>query len=108
MYKQVDKMTPVARLYERKLIDDGTLTLDECNEMRKRINDIMEEEYERSKTLVYKSEDWVTSEWDKIKIWDVNEAKKSGVELSRLKDIGGKISNLPDVDFHRLVKKIFD
>lgn len=30
MYKQVDKMTPVARIYERQLIEEGVLTMDEC------------------------------------------------------------------------------
>ena len=53
-------MTPVARLYERQLIDEGVLTLDECNQMRQNIINEMEEAYKKSKTLDYKAEDWVT------------------------------------------------
>ena len=102
-------MTPVARLYERQLIDEGTITLDESNEMRKRITDMMEEEYVAAKTHQFKSEDWLTPEWDSIKIWDNIQAKLSGVPIQRLQEVGAKISHLPaDKNFHRLVRKIFE
>lgn len=84
MYKQVDKMTPVARIYERKLIEEGVLTLDECNQMKKNIQDKLEEAYLQSKSYSYKAEDWVTDEWEKIKIWDKDTAKISGVAIPRL------------------------
>ena len=102
-------MTPVARLYERQLIDEGVITLDECNAMRKRINEEMESAYKESKSYNYKSEDWITDEWEKIKIWDKDQAKISGVELTRLREVGRKISHLPkEMNFHRLVRKIFE
>ena len=84
MYKQIDKMTPVARIYERQLIDEGVLTLDDCNAMKKRIQDQLEEAYLQSKSYSYKAEDWITDEWEKIKIWDTDEAKVSGVAIPRL------------------------
>ena len=42
------------------------MTLDECNAMKKRINDEMEKAYKESKTYSYKAEDWITEEWEKI------------------------------------------
>lgn len=69
----------------------------------------MEEEYKYSKSAAFKSEDWLTPEWEQIKIWDVHEAKLSGVKVDRLKEVGAKISHLPaDKEFHRLIRKIFD
>lgn len=64
-------MVPVARLYERQLIDEGVVTLDECNKMRQVIIDEMEEAYKQSKSYKYKAEDWVSKEWEKIKVLDV-------------------------------------
>lgn len=77
--------------------------------MRKAIVDNMEKEYAKSKTIKFESEEWLTPEWEKIKIWDKYEAKSSGVPLPRLKELGAKISHLPeDKVFHRLVRKIFE
>jgi 2-oxoglutarate dehydrogenase complex dehydrogenase (E1) component-like enzyme len=37
MYKQVAKMTPVARIYEKYLTDNGILTVDQVTEMKDKI-----------------------------------------------------------------------
>lgn len=47
------------------------MTLDECNQMRQEIIDEMEEAYKQSKSYKYKAEDWVTDQWEKIKVLDV-------------------------------------
>jgi len=40
---------------------------------------------------------------------DIKDATNTGIEKSRCKDLGLLITALPkDVDFHRLVKKIFE
>ena len=46
MYKQVAKMTPVARLYEKQLLDTGVLSPDKLASMKKFINDNLEECYQ--------------------------------------------------------------
>ena len=51
----------------------------------------------------------MTPEWESIKVLTKDEAKTSGVEINRLRDIGSKISHLPkDMEFHRLIRKIFE
>jgi 2-oxoglutarate dehydrogenase complex dehydrogenase (E1) component-like enzyme len=67
MYKQVAKMTPVARLYENQLLEQGVITQDEVREFKALINQKHEEGYMRSKNHKYKAEDWVTEEWAKLK-----------------------------------------
>lgn len=78
--------------------------------MKEFIKKCLEEEYQISKSLQYKAEDWVTEEWEAIKhIEDFDQQKESGLPLERLKDVGEKITNLPqDAEFHRLVRRIFD
>ena len=59
--------------------------------------------------MEYNSEDWVNEEWESIKVVDSEKAQISGVNIDRLRDIGLKISTLPeDKNFHRLVRKIFE
>jgi len=70
MYKQVAKMTPVARIYEQQLLDEGVLTKEKLAEIREFANGILEDAYAKSKTLEYKAEDWSTEEWERIKAVD--------------------------------------
>jgi len=62
----------------------------------------------RSKNHSYQAEDWMTEEWAKITQVDEDKKILTGLPIERLKDIGTKITTLPDDGhFHRLVKKIF-
>jgi 2-oxoglutarate dehydrogenase E1 component len=45
MYKQVEKMIPVARIYEQELLDNGTTNPEQVARMKKKINDKLEEAY---------------------------------------------------------------
>jgi 2-oxoglutarate dehydrogenase complex dehydrogenase (E1) component-like enzyme len=53
-------MTPVARLYEQELLDNGTTNPEQVARMKKKINDKLEDSYQKSKTYTFKAEDWVT------------------------------------------------
>jgi len=75
--------------------------------MKNWIVDTMEEAYKKSKTTEYKSEDWMTDQWEEMK--SSENATSSGVDKKRLQDVGNTISTLPeDKNFHRLVRKIFE
>jgi 2-oxoglutarate dehydrogenase E1 component len=77
--------------------------------MKQFITDRLNQAYSKSKTHKYDPEDWVTEEWNQIKVSTVDQARNSGVDIARLRDLGLKISSLPeDKNFHRLVKKIFE
>ena len=109
MYKQVDKMVPVARKYEKQLLEDGTMTQEEIDKEKGVAQAQLEEAYVKSKNLQYKAEDWVTDEWAEIMQIDQKEAIISGIKESRLRSIGKAICTLPaEGNFHRLITKIFN
>lgn len=60
-------MTPVARIYEKQLLDTGVITNEKLDSMKKFINDNLEASYAKSKNLEYKAEDWVTEEWSALR-----------------------------------------
>ena len=98
MYKQIAKMTPVNKIYEQKLIDEGTLTADEIKTMKTKINDILEDSYQKSRTLQYKSEDWVSPQWAEIMNVDIKTQILSGIPVEQVREIGKAISTLPKDD----------
>lgn len=86
-------MTPVARIYEQQLLEQGVIDATKLAAMKKTIRDEMESEYVKSKSLEYERETWMTDEWANIK--HVSDPEKSGIALDRLKDIGQRIATLP-------------
>jgi 2-oxoglutarate dehydrogenase complex dehydrogenase (E1) component-like enzyme len=67
MYKQVSKMTPVARIYEKELMDTGVIDQAGIEKMKNVIKDRLEAAYGKSKNLAYDREDWSTKDWADIK-----------------------------------------
>lgn len=58
--------------------------------------------YDISKSHTFNMEEWKSDEWEEIKKTSkYGELKNTGVSLSTLKDLGEKITTLPqDWDFH--------
>jgi hypothetical protein len=56
----------------------------------------LEEAYQASKTYEFKAEDWITKEWDDIKLLSETEAKSSGVERKAIQETGLTITTLPE------------
>ena len=53
MYKQVAKMTPVAKIYEQQLLECGAVDQEVINGMKSTIHKILEESYAKSKDTTY-------------------------------------------------------
>jgi 2-oxoglutarate dehydrogenase E1 component len=109
MYKRIAEMTPVARIYEKQLLENGTVDQATIDRMKKKINKDLEESYIKSKDYKFKAENWVTDQWEAIKGYEVEESIVTGLPLETLREIGQKITVLPqELTFHRLVRKIFE
>ena len=78
--------------------------------MKNRIKGEIEKAYVASKNHQFNIEEWKNEEWESIKESSkYGKLKDTGVELAALRDVGEKITTLPDdQDFHPQVKKIFD
>lgn len=78
--------------------------------MKSKIKKELERAYEASKSHKFTLEEWKSEEWEEIKKVDKHgRVKDTGIKTSILKDLGEKITTLPDDwDFHPQVRKIFD
>jgi 2-oxoglutarate dehydrogenase E1 component len=109
MYKQVAKQIPVSEIYKSELIDKGVCSKEDITSLQTNINEILEENYARSKNLKYNSEDWMTPSWEKIMKIRIQDVIWSGIPIERVRDLGKRITTLPkNGQFHRQIVKIFE
>jgi 2-oxoglutarate dehydrogenase E1 component len=97
-------MKPVAQKYIDQLLSEGDVTKAEIEAMQSRIWNILEENYESSKTYKANSVEWVSSTWPGFKApAELKEetvvTKTTGVESDVLKHIGRVTGSFPPKDF---------
>ena len=61
LYKKINRHPPTLAVFEKRLIDEGTLTKEDCNEIRDFTLESYESDFEASKTYQVKDADWLSS-----------------------------------------------
>lgn len=66
------------------------------------VSGLLEEAYKKSKNLEFDAEDWIDSKWEEIRDPQrYGNIKDTGVDLSVIREIGDKITQLPtEAKFH--------
>ncbi len=110
MYKVINGKPSPRQLYATKLVSQGDLTE---AEHKKRVDDFyayLDEEFEKAKTFETQQPEWLDGVWSGLSLPEGADLKRrgdTGVELETLKEIGQKITRVPnDVKIHRTLKKI--
>ena len=88
MYMRIAEMTPVARIYEQQLLDNGTVDHATIGRMKAKINNKLEEAYVKSKDYKFKAENWINDQWEAIRGVSIQNARKTGVPIQKLKEVG--------------------
>ncbi|KAI8615464.1 thiamine diphosphate-binding protein [Chytriomyces sp. MP71] len=100
MYEKVKQMVPVAEKYIKQLVGEGTVTEGEVKAMKDKIWNILEKNYEDSKTYKPTPKEWVSSTWANMKApvelaEETVPAQGTGVDLATLQHIGVAGSSYP-------------
>lgn len=107
MYTKISKIKPIAEIYENKLISDG-FNKDELEKIKKEFDENLTKNYEDAK-----KEDKIQiinndPKWKDFTSDILRPEPKTGLKLSKLKEIGEKICNIPDsITPHPTIKKIY-
>lgn len=110
MYSKIGSMPSTMQKYADRLIAQGDMSK---AEHEKRVADFyafLDEEFEKAKSYETKQPDWLQGVWQGMSRPTEKDGKRVGatsVELSTLKDIGTKITTIPNsVNIHRTLKRI--
>jgi 2-oxoglutarate dehydrogenase E1 component len=112
MYKAIRAHPSTSKIYAKKLIDDGVVTEAEVEKMRADWRAKLDAEQEASQGYKANSADWLDGRWADIKAaHDQDEPRRgiTGADISTLKEIGAKITVVPQgFHIHRTIQRFLD
>jgi len=108
-YKKIASHPSTLDIYEKKLIENGDMTEEECQEVREFSTQSYDADLEAAKTHTRKEADWMASKWKGFKTpGEQSSIRFTGVDIDILRKIGMTAGEVPpDFKLHRQMKKIF-
>jgi 2-oxoglutarate dehydrogenase E1 component len=109
LYRQIKSHPSTLDVYEKRLIEEGMMTKEECDEIRKFTLDSYESDLAAAKTYRKKEDDWLSSKWKGFKSpSQMSRIRQTGIEKNILHKIGTIAGTVPpDFKLHRQMEKIF-
>lgn len=109
MYKKIRQHPTSLQLYADKLIAEGVITNEDLEAMRADVRKMMDEEFEAGQSFSPNKADWFDGKWAGLTTASADDDRRSGetgVALDDLREIGHKLTEIPD-DFnvHRTIKR---
>jgi 2-oxoglutarate dehydrogenase E1 component len=112
MYKAIRNHPTASEIYAKKLVGESIVTDGEVEKMRADWRARLDAELEASQGYKPNSADWLDGRWADIKAArDADDPRrgKTGVALATLKEIGGKITAIPQgFHVHRTIQRFLE
>jgi 2-oxoglutarate dehydrogenase E1 component len=112
MYKVIRSHKTVARIYADRLISEGLINEGEFEKLKADWRAHLEQEFEAGQSYKPNKADWLDGQWSGLRIADNADEQrrgKTGVPMKTLKEIGKKLSTIPEgFNAHRTIQRFMD
>jgi 2-oxoglutarate dehydrogenase E1 component len=112
MYKKIKSHKSVLDIYAAKLVAEGVLTQETVDEAKAAWRAKLDEEYEAGQHYSPNRADWLDGRWSGMRSsssQDEERRGKTGVERSRLVEIGHRITQVPqNFHLHKTIQRLLD
>ena len=112
MYKSIRSHETVVTLYSRRLIEEGVLTEGEFEKMKADWRAHLEGEFDIGQSYKPNKADWLDGQWSGLRTADNQDEQRRGktaVPLKQLRELGKKLSEVPEgFNAHRTIKRFMD
>jgi len=110
MYAKIRDQSSTRELYSRRLVDEGVITEEALNNMIAEMDAHLDQEFEKARTFKPGAADWLDGKWAGLGLPKDEEARgKTGVPIAKLKDLGKRITTVPDgFNIHKTVARTVD
>ncbi len=97
MYQRIAKHPGVVEIYADRLIKEGLFTAEEVEGLQAKFRSFLEEEFAAGETYRPNRADWLDGRWSDIGFAEDGARRgKTGVDLGALKEVGYKITAIPE------------
>ena len=109
MYKAIKKQITTRKKYEKKLIENNTLSEEESKDIVDSFKNFLDKEFESTKNYKPNKVDWLEGTWTGLSTATFDARKgKTSVKEKTLINVAKKIHAIPsDFNAHRRIKKIY-
>lgn len=109
LYEAIRKHPSTLEIFAQRLVDEGTLTQAQVQEIKDQTMAFYEADFEASKTYEKKETDWLSSRWAGFKSpQQFARVRDTGVDIDILRRVGVQAGTVPkDFKLHRQMDKIF-
>ncbi|MGR6429514.1 2-oxoglutarate dehydrogenase E1 component [Rhizobium sp. PAMB 3182] len=112
MYKVIRSHKTVVQLYGERLVREGLLSEGELEKMKADWRARLEQEFEAGQSYKPNKADWLDGAWSGLRAADNADEQRRGktaVPMKTLKEIGKKLSEVPEgFNVHRTIKRFMD
>jgi 2-oxoglutarate dehydrogenase E1 component len=110
MYARIKDHPSTRELYSTRLIGEGVATQGEVDGWLSEFEAFLDREFEAGKTYKANKADWLDGKWKALGLPGDEERKgDTGVEMQRLREIGDKITAIPErIDAHKTVRRVIE
>ena len=112
MYKNIRAHRTTLEIYADKLVSEGVVTQGEVDKLKADWRTRLEAEYEAGQAYKPNKADWLDGRWSGLKAaqeGDDDRRGQTGVEFSKLKQLGKAINTIPaSVNVHKTIQRIVD
>ena len=112
MYKKIRSHPSTLEIYSKKLIGEGVVSADEVDKMKADWRARLETEFEAAQGYKANKADWLDGRWAGMKAGaDADDPRRgnTGVAIDVLRDIGSKITRVPEgFRLHRTIQRFLD
>ncbi|WP_316167765.1 MULTISPECIES: 2-oxoglutarate dehydrogenase E1 component [unclassified Bradyrhizobium] len=112
MYKKIAGHPSTLEIYSKRLVAEGVMTEGEVDKAKADWRARLDAEFEAGTSYRPNKADWLDGKWAGFKSADQEEEARrgvTGVEIDRLKEIGRKITKVPDgFRLHRTIQRFLE
>jgi 2-oxoglutarate dehydrogenase E1 component len=112
MYKEIATHKTIVNIYSERLIAEGVITAVEFDAMKADYRKSLDEDFSASEGYKANKADWLDGRWSGMtSAKDLDDPRKglTGVEISKLKDLGLKVTKVPKTfTVHKTMQRVLD
>jgi 2-oxoglutarate dehydrogenase E1 component len=109
MYKKVRDQRSTREIYAARLVSEGVISEAVAAKVVTDFETFLDKEFDAGKGYKANKADWLDGKWSHIGLPDVEERGATAMPLARLKEIGDRLTTIPDrVDAHKTLRRVLE